>query len=222
MIKKTSFLFVFSFAVYFCQAQIINTHPYEFTVGGSAGTTFSSVTFNPKVTQKMLQGITLGLTGRMTMGKNVGLQTEINFSQQGWSEYYEETPDYKYQRRLNYIQLPFYTHVQFGGAKVKGFINGGPQLAYFTGESTAQSTDMEMPPNKTSYQHDMPLEKKLEWGISGGAGIEIRSKIGYFLIEGRFFYSFGDIYSTKRVDNFVKASSQVITVKLSYLIPLYL
>ena len=99
-------------------------------MGISGGTTFSSVTFSPKVPQAMLMGATFGLTGRMTMGENVGIQAELNYVQQGWEEAYEERPDLKYSRRMDYIQFPFYTHIQFGGKNVKGFINAGPQIGY--------------------------------------------------------------------------------------------
>jgi hypothetical protein len=213
-------------------AQIIVTTPYEFAVGVSGGATFSSVAFSPKVEQNTLKGLTYGVTGRMTMGEYVGLQLEINYAQQGWDEFFEiVTPaeetegeavkpenlrtDYKYARRLNYLQMPFYTRVQFGGKNVKGFINAGPQIGYFIGESTHENLNGE----RSAIQHNMPLENKFEWGISGGAGIEFRTGIGYFLLEGRYYYSFGDIYSTKVSDNFSKASSQVIIAKVSYLIP---
>jgi hypothetical protein len=211
-------------------AQIIVTTPYEFAVGVSGGATFSSVAFSPKVEQRTLKGMTFGVTGRMTMGEYVGLQLEINYAQQGWDEFFERTnpaegaetvkpenlrTDYRYTRRLNYLQMPFYTRVQFGGKSVKGFINAGPQIGYFLSESTHENLKGERP----AKQHDMPLEKKFEWGISGGAGIEIRSAIGYFLLEGRYYYSFGDIYNTRVRDTFSKASGQVIIAKVSYLIP---
>ena len=199
-------------------AQIIITTPYEFSGGVSTGTTFSSVSFSPKVTQSMLRGATLGLTGRMTMGKFVGIQAELNYVQQGWKETFDERPELTYSRRLDYLQLPFYTHIQFGGNKVKGFINAGPQIGYMIGESTKDELNGEQP-GITNLQHDMPVEKKFEWGISGGAGIEIQTGIGYFLLEGRYLYSLGDIYGTKRKDDFTKASMQTITVKLTYLIP---
>ena len=199
-------------------AQIVITTPYEFSAGVSSGATFSSVSFSPKVTQGMLLGTTIGLTGRMTMGKSVGLQIELNYARQGWKENYDESPDYLYNRQLDYIQFPFYTHIQFGGKNVKGFINAGPQIGYMIGESTKHEPNGEIS-NKVTAQHDMPVEKKFEWGISGGAGIEIRTGIGYFLLEGRYLYSLGDIYNTTRSDYFSKASGSTITAKVSYLMP---
>ena len=200
------------------KAQIIITTPYEFSVGVSGGTTFSSVTFSPKVTQGMLLGTTFGVTGRMTMGKSVGLQIELNYSQQGWTEKYDERPELKYSRRIDYLQFPLFTHIQFGGDKVKGFVNLGPQIGYYMGESTTDKLNGEKPGRENS-QHDMPVEKKFEWGVGGGAGIEVNAGIGYITLEGRYIYSFGDIYSTKAEDNFSKASGQTITTKISYLIP---
>ncbi|MDR1523856.1 MAG: PorT family protein [Tannerella sp.] len=200
-------------------AQIVITDPYEFSAGVSGGTTFSSVTFNPRVSQGTLAGLTFGLTGRMTMGENVGLQLELNYAQQGWAEAYETAPAYTYSRRLDYLQLPFLTHVQFGGKTVKGFINAGPHIGYMLSESTAEKRSEEMPGSIVTAQHEMSVENRLEWGIGGGAGIEIRTGAGYFLLEGRYTYSFGDIYGTKRKDYFSKASSQVILAKITYLMP---
>ena len=215
--------FVLSCFFLFCgtvKSQIINTFPYEFTCGVSAGTTFARVSFNPHVTQGYAMGMTYGVTGRMTMGKNVGLQLEINYAQQGWKENYSETetPQYQYERKFNYIQVPFLTHVQFGGENMKGFINAGPQFGLFLNESTSSNLDGGER-GIVNFQHTMPVEKKFEWGIGGGPGIEIRTGIGYFLIEGRYFYSFSDIYSTQRRDVFAKASTQTITAKITYLLP---
>jgi len=215
------------------KGQIIITTPYEYTYGVSGGATFSSVSFSPRIPQTMRTGTTFGLTGRITMGKFVGLQLELNFSQQGWNEKFEEEedetgeeegvattrPNYKYSRLMNYFQLPFYTHIQFGGDKVKGFINAGPQIGYLIHESTSENLDG-MQLGRVNIQHDMVVQKKLEWGISGGGGIEIRTGIGYFLLEGRYLYSLGDIYNTRVEDPFSKASGQTITVKLTYLRPL--
>lgn len=208
------------------EAQIIVTTPYEFTAGISGGATFSSVEFTPRIAQRTFPGMTAGLTGRMTMGKYVGLQLEINYAQQGWNEFFEVTDDNlndtekkddKYMRRLNYLQLPFYTHVQFGGKIVKGFIHAGPQIGYFISESTDENLKDRGRPS--AAQHEMPVEKNFEWGISGGAGIEFRTGIGYILLEGRYAYLFSDIYGTKIKDNFSKASGQIISAKVTYLIP---
>ena len=222
--RTTLCIFLLLLVKVFCaKAQIVLTTPYEYAYGISAGTTFSSVSFSPRVLQNMRTGLTLGLTGRMTMGENVGLQAEFNYSQQGWKERYEDADgrpldQYKYSRLLNYLQFPFLTRVQFGDKKVKGFIVAGPQIGYMIGESTKENLNG-AEPGRVSEQHNMSVQKRFEWGISGGGGIEIRTSIGYFLLEGRYLFSLGDIYNTRREDPFSKASGQIITAKLSYLMP---
>ena len=223
-------LFLFG-ASLITNAQVVITTPYEYAYGVSGGATFSSVSFSPRVQQNKLIGTTFGLTGRITTGKSVGIQLELNFSQQGWNEKFESDnategeesspvtqKKYTYNRYLNYIQLPFYTRVQFGGDNVKGFINAGPQIGYLIGESTKENLDGSQP-GRVTIQHELAIQKKFEWGISGGGGIEIRTGIGYFILEGRYLYSLGDIYNTRREDSFSKASGQTIAVKLSYLRP---
>ena len=228
MKRKPNIILFLLGMVFVAKSQIIITTPYEFTFGGSVGTTFSSVSFSPRILQNNKIGSTFGLTGRITMGKFVGLQLELNFAQQGWKERYdppEESEEnattemnYHYSRFLNYVQMPFYTHIQFGGKKVKGFINAGPQIGYLTGESTKENLNGAQP-GRVNIQHEMPVQNKFEWGISGGGGIEIRTGIGYFLLEGRYLYSLGDIYHARREDPFSKSSTQVISAKLTYLFP---
>jgi len=224
--KRKSFHILLLFGLVFvAKAQILETTPYEYALGLSGGTTFSSVTFSPRVLQNMRTGLTLGFTGRMAMGKNVGLQLELNYAQQGWDEKFEPeategeaAPVYKYNRLLNYLQLPFYTHIQFGGNNVKGFVNAGPQIGYMIGESTNENLNGAKP-GRVNMQHDMAVQKKFEWGISGGFGIEIRTSKGYFSIEGRYLYSLGDIFNTRQEDPFSKASGQTFTAKIAYLLP---
>ena len=230
IMRSIPLLFLLLGFSFLTKAQIVETTPYEFAYGVSGGATFSSVSFSPRVLQHNLKGMTFGITGRMTMGEHVGLQVELNYTQQGWNEKFEPedvneeneeasaVTNYKYNRTMNYFQLPFYTHVQFGSDNVKGFINAGPQIGYLISESTRENLNGAQP-GRVNIQHEMAAQKKFEWGISGGAGIEVRTGIGYFTLEGRYLYSLGDIYNTRQEDPFSKASGQTITVKLSYLIP---
>ena len=67
----------------------------------------------------------------------------------------------------------------------------------------------------------MPLEKKFDWGLCGGPGFELRTGIGSFLLEGRYYYALGDIFNSRKEDYFSKSSSQVISAKLTYMIPIF-
>ena len=182
------------------QAQT-NSFKQELSLGVSFGMNFSSVSFSPKVNQKMKQGYQGGVTLRWITENHLGLQAELNYAQQGWEEEFEEQPEYQYSRTINYIELPFLTHIYFGGKRFKFFFNLGPKIGYALSER--------------------PIEKKFDWGLCGGPGLELSTGIGHFLLEGRYYYALGDIYGSQKKDPFARSASQTIGVKFTYLFPLW-
>ena len=172
----------------------------ELSLGASFGTTFSKVSFaQTKVQQKIKMGYTGGLTLR-------------------WDEKFEDQPQYKYSRTINYFELPILTHIYFGSKRFRVFVNLGPKIGYAFGEKTDENLNGAKP-NTENEQHDMPIEKKFDWGLCGGPGIELRTGIGSFLLEGRYYYALGDIFNSRKEDYFSKSSSQVISAKITYMIP---
>ena len=110
----------------FVAAQPRLTTP-EIYFGVHGGAMASMVNFSPSVTQRALtpyMGATAGLVFRYARHKYCGLQVELNWMQKGWRE--QETD---YQRRLDYIELPFLAHINFG-KQWRGFFNIGPQIGY--------------------------------------------------------------------------------------------
>lgn len=194
--------------------------PQEVSVGASFGMNFSSVSFNPKVYTKMKQGYNGGLVLRWNTEKNLGLQTELNFSQQGWDEEFEEHPTYRYSRTINYFEIPFFTHIYFGSNKFKFYVNLGPKIGYAFSEKTEQNPDEPNQNAGANEQHDLPIQQKFDWGLCGGPGIELRTGIGYFLLEGRYYYALGDIFHSRKSDYFNKSAGQVISARLIYLLPI--
>lgn len=201
-----------------------NTFHSEWAMGASAGIGFSRASFSPRVKEKMLFGLNGGITTRWITEKNLGIQLEINVKQQGWSEDFSLIEDMPvenpfYIRRMTYIDIPLFTHIYFGGEKVHFFVNLGPQIGYFLHESTSENLNGFNRPYK-DQQHNLPVAKKIEWGLGGGPGLEFRSGIGSFLFEVRYYYGLSDFYSTRHGDDFAKAANQLIGAKLTYLIPL--
>lgn len=218
MIRKIIAISVLSLAIVAGSQAQQNKFPQEIAVGASFGMNFSSVSFNPKVQTKMKQGFNGGLVLRWNSEKNLGLQTELNFSQQGWEEEFDDTR-YNYSRTINYFEIPFFTHIYFGSDKFKFYVNLGPKLGYAIGESTSSNLNGAKP-NTNNEQHDMPIEKKFDWGLCGGPGLELRTGIGYFLLEGRYYYALGDIYNSRKSDFFNKSAGQVISARIIYLLPI--
>ncbi|GHT37289.1 hypothetical protein FACS189435_1990 [Bacteroidia bacterium] len=183
----------------------------------------SSISFVPKIQQKQLLGSHIGATIRWITEKNLGLLAEVNFSQQGWDEAFDN-PQHAYTRRLNFIDIPFLTHIYFGGKRVRVFANLGPKIGFLFSESTSENV-IASPPQDNSLpyqteQWELPAKNAFAWGLCGGPGIELRTGIGIFQLEGRYYYALGDLFGNRKADYFPKSSSQVILGKVTYLIPI--
>jgi len=205
----------------------------ELSVGIGGGVNFSSVGFTSKVDQTMLMGLHMGGSLRWITEKNLGLIAEISFAQQGWKEDFPNDKEsanpvgYEYSRTLNYIDLTFLTHIYFGSDRARFVFNLGPKIGYMLSDSehsknfpTNIDPTKNEGPNRTNYQHGKPIDNRFDWGLCGGPGIEIRTGVGHFLLEGRYFLALGNIYGSQKKDEFAKSNGQTISVKLSYFIPL--
>ena len=86
----------------------------QLSVGINGGINLNSVSFSPRVRQNNLMGINGGLTARYISEKYFsmicGAQIELNFSQHGWDEFYQDYPELQYTRKMNYIEIPFLAH----------------------------------------------------------------------------------------------------------------
>ena len=230
------FLSFISFAV---KAQV-GEYRTDFAVGVNGGYVLSNVGFQPDVPQSMLGGMTMGVTLRYTCEKYFksicAIVAEVNLVQTGWKEkiqgmenqplYYEgSTEALHYQRKMTYLQIPLFARLGWGRERkgLQGFFQVGPQLGIFLSESTTTNLiDGEEPTEQRSSsiveQESKPVEKKFEYGIAGGAGIEFSvPKVGHFMLEGRYYYGLGNIYGNSKSDYFGKSNFGQIVIKATYL-----
>lgn len=223
----------------------VGEHRNLYAVGFHGGCNLSSVTFQPKVNQKMKSGLEGGLVLRYTCEKYFksicSIQAEINYSQMGWEEDIldmdnkpvpstanPEENEY-YRRTLNYVQIPVLAHLRWGkeynGASF--YFNAGPQLGYLMSEKTAtnftpETANYSKRTNKVTAQDTMKVENAFDYGITAGLGLEIHlRKIGRFQLEARYYYGLGNLYGDSKRDYFGVSRSSNITIRAAYLIDLY-
>ncbi|MBP1615757.1 MAG: putative conserved exported protein [Bacteroidetes bacterium] len=192
----------------------------NFAIGINGGTNFSSVSFSPSIKQTSLSAFTGGLTARYITEKYFamicGIQLELNYSQRGWNEVIEENTD-TYSRNMNYLEIPFLAHLAFGkdhGAQF--FLNLGPQIAFLLNEKENKSESFS-PISRTSEQYGKMAENKFDYGIAGGGGLELKTKAGNFLVEGRYYFALSDFYKTTKKDYFSRAAHSVLSARVTYL-----
>jgi len=198
----------------------------NFSVGVNGGININSVSFNPSIKQGSLMGITGGVTARYISEKYFamicGIQMELNYSQHGWKEKYDESTD-SYSRTMNYIEIPLLAHLAFGKDRgVQFFLNLGPQIGFLLSESEKYeyTTEKWEPGKRVKEQYGKMADNKFDYGITGGGGFELRTKAGNFLIEGRYYFALSDFYSNTKKDYFSRSAHSTIQAKMTYLFDL--
>lgn len=201
----------------------------KFYLGAKGGATLSRMTFSPGVHQKMVQGVTMGVSAKYVEENIFGLLAEVNITQRGWKEDFERdlAPEFDYSRKLTYIQIPFMTHIYFGSDKFKGFINLGPEFGYLIGDKISANFEYnnlkDIPgfptTMRTNEQMSMEIERKFDYGIAAGAGMEFIVKRKHsFQLEGRFYYGLGNIFNDSKRDFFSASRGMSIEITLGYMI----
>lgn len=190
-------------------------------LGAHGGVDFSRVTFTPSVAQSFAIGGNAGVNFRYVEENHFGFIVELNWVQRGWKEDFDERP-YNYERTANFIQLPFLAHIYFG-RRGKFFINAGPSVSLFVGESVKSNFDYKNASNiadlnnHIKYQYDLPVDQKVDYGIEGGLGGEfsITPRHSVYL-EARFYYGLGNLLKSGRTEPIRGSNSMTISVSAGY------
>jgi hypothetical protein len=197
-------------------------------VGVAGGLNMSELDVQPQIRQTSLNGLNSGFFVRYTSEKYFSMicaaQLEVNYSQRGWNEEFDKEVPYSYSRTLNYIEVPFLAHLSWGKEPhgLQFFINLGPQIGVLVSESEEYGGgfDIEQRPETIRPIYGKEAEKRFDYGILGGAGLELKTKIGNFFLEGRYYYGLSDIFGNSKVDDFGRSANKTISVRLGYSIRL--
>ena len=185
-------------------------------------------------------GVTGGLSLRYVCEKYFNtvcsIYAEVNYASLGWRDKIQDVNNAPvineitgeaeaYSRTINYIQVPIMAHLAWGKESrgVQFFINLGPQFGIYLNESTKMNFDFEKR-NRTARsssivaQDTMAVEKKFDYGIAAGIGLEYTvPRVGHFLVEGRYYYGLGNIYGDSKRDYFGRSNFGNIILKMTYL-----
>lgn len=204
----------------------VGEHRNDLAIGVNGGYLFNRVSFNPTVKQAWKGGETFGITLRYTCEKYFSafcaIQTEINYANMGWKEVIE-TSDDTYSRDMRYVQMPIFARLAWGKERrgVQGFFQVGPQLGYFLSQTEHYGGEfseatLRRRPGGVYQQYGKEVERKFEYGIVGGLGMEVNTGIGHFSLEGRYFFALSDIFNNGKQDPFGRSANGAIYVKVGY------
>lgn len=178
------------------------------------GVNFSFVDFSPTVNYNLLPGYNGGLVFKYTNEKFFALQIELNYSQKGWEENLD-TISNSYSRRLDYIELPFMTHIYLGNRNLKYFLNLGTSVAYLISEKESVKIGNEL---YVREYYTKTIENKFDFNIVGELGLTYNSNFGVFQFGARYYYTLTDIFEYTSESVYDLSRNQVINLSLTYFI----
>lgn len=183
----------------------------ECTLGVRAGATASFVSFVPAVSHQMLYGAQAGVAFRYVSDRHFGVQVETNFTQRGWKE---KSDVFRYSRQLDYIEIPFLSHIYFGKKYFRWFFNLGPEISF----RVADRTDTNITDDQKSPRHTDKLKTCFDYGIAVGTGFEFQTRrAGIYQLEARYSFGLGDLYKNSSDDTYRRSSNQNISLCLGVL-----
>lgn len=193
----------------------------QLSIGAHGGVDLSLVNFSPSVHQTMLPGANFGLNFRYCEENHFGFIIEANFEQRGWKENFDGEP-LCYQRTINYVQIPFMSHIYFGN-RYRFFVNLGPSISFKIGDSVKSNFDynnVSSVPNfpvHTSQQYGYPTKGAVDFGISGGLGGELAiNPRNSLYLEARYYFGLANVLPAGRQDHFKSSNPMTLSISIGY------
>ena len=214
----------------------------ELSVGVTGGLGLSRVSFlhnnvyraNELGDQSFYPGFRFGVVTRFISQNHFGVQIEANYVGSGWFETYHEDSgvtmvngfnmqDVTLSRRNHYIEIPILSHIYFGSRRVRFFVELGPEISVLTRYGELKSNLSDSDARWAAIPTDDPRLKdqynKVDYGLTGGLGFDIKTGPFHTIIGGRYTYGFADLYNHSKADVFQRSNNQLMNVTATFLIP---
>lgn len=66
-------------------------------------------------------------------------------------------------------------------------------------------------------QYGKLMDRKFDYGITAGLGVELNTKVGHFMIDGRYYFGLSDVFNNGKKDLFARSAHGTIIAKVTYL-----
>jgi hypothetical protein len=137
--------------------------------------------------------------------------------EEGWLEDYfghKTAADYSYSRRMTFVEMPFLMHAYTAVSSTRFFLNVGPKFSYLLSEKEIDRSPVVYPQIGKSSQHPF------QYGVLGGAGLEVHLGPTVLGLEGRYCYNLSNLFNDAIGEDFVTSDLQVVTLNLYLLFQL--
>jgi hypothetical protein len=189
--------------------------------GAKAGASFADVSAdginfgNGFLDPHKIVGVTAGLYSEIGMGSGFYFAPELRYAQKGFSV--RESTELKVfglqvpigaeaVTRMHYIDMPLAIKYKFGEGAVQGYLKAGPTLGYAVAGSvtTRINSIIDIKVAEINLDPQGEMYNAFEVGGLVGAGVEIPTASGRFLIDASYSHGFSNIFDVPVVDLRVK------------------
>ena len=204
----------------------VGEHRHDFSIGFMGGYTMNKMDFVPKIKQSMKGSPMVGFASRYVCEKYFtticAVELELQYNNLGWKEVIEDGSDNTYKRDWYFIEMPILMQMGWGRERkgLKFLFEAGPQVGlYLSGKEHRGGAEWNTSnrPNGGVYQYGKDPDRKFDYGIAAGLGLEFSSPVGHFLLQGRYYYGLSDMFDNSKRGDFGRSANQTVLVKMTYL-----
>ncbi len=168
--------------------------------------------YNIIINQEQLRGNITGIALHVRQGKHTALQFELNLIDKGWKQLLNDNSSFT--SSLKYLNIYTQTHVLIGSGKLKPLLSAGPYLNFLV-----KSENDEIPESQEEnipFVYNKDTDNKVEFGLGVGGGLSYESKIGLFLIEGKYSLGLSNIIEKQTATDPAFSRHQTIEISVQY------
>jgi hypothetical protein len=176
------------------------------SVGFKAGYNLSQISFSPSISQEMTRTITAGVILNHFAQPYAGVQVELNYTRVGWT-----LSENGGSQRLNYLEVPAFTHIQIGKKNGALLLNLGPYISFLI----SKRDTLLFPQTPSTEQSFNVVPNRVHYGLAAGLGYLQKTALGNFQFEARFTYALGNVLRNEPISI---SQNQAITACIGYLI----
>jgi len=209
--KRTLLLSILIFNSLVASGQVVDSRTlvlHQFGVKG--GINYSSVVFNPSVSQELKPGLLLGVVYNYHAQPAAGIQIEFLYAQYGWVETFSDQSIY-YNRSLNYLEMPFLSNIILGKKKTHGKLLLGPRIAYLLND--VEDTNVQ---GDGRLYYGIEIPDKFEIGLAIGAAVSHLFSFGELQLDARFNATLSNLFDPTRDLELINSKNQSIAVSIYY------
>jgi hypothetical protein len=213
---------LFTYSLFFWITVSINIDARaQWAVGLRSGANLSTMDFTDNPEYRLegptyIEGFHGGLVLQYISQPHLGIQFELNYSQQGWGDKLDTATNTKYRRRINYIQLPFLAHAYIGKRKFRMNFDLGPYGAYALSSREYLKDETSGQETSEAYGFDKDDDNRLDYGLIAGAGFEYKFGYSTILATVRYALGFGNISNVRTTES-ETSQNRVLSISVGYL-----